>query len=104
MTTYKRRQVRGGIDFTDDSGKVHLKIRMRSASNPADSPADRTKKLRADQARWDSRSRGGRPTSANWPAIREALRLEVQLRGMPDRENPSGWRTNADVEAWAATN
>jgi hypothetical protein len=45
---------------------------------------------------------GGRPPAADWNAIRDALQLEIQRRGLPDQENERGWQTQADVESWVA--
>jgi hypothetical protein len=49
-----------------------------------------------------SRKRGGRPSKVNWEAIGAALDLEIRNRGLPDLENPVGWRTQADAEKWVA--
>jgi hypothetical protein len=46
------------------------------------------------------RQQGGRPTVADWDAIEDLLRLEIEKRGPPNRDNEKGWRIKADVNRW----
>lgn len=49
-----------------------------------------------------SQTKGGRPTAADWETVKDALKIKIGEMGVPDRENPAGWRTQADVEKWVA--
>jgi hypothetical protein len=39
----------------------------------------------------------GRPIAADWPAIKEKLKAEIEAVGFPDKNGAPGWRTKADV-------
>jgi hypothetical protein len=47
--------------------------------------------------------RVGRRPGADWDAVAEALRLEVQRRGMFGPDNDADWRLQADVERWVSS-
>jgi hypothetical protein len=40
----------------------------------------------------------GAPPKADWDAVDEAIRQEVETRGLPERDGEKGWKTQADVE------
>ena len=46
--------------------------------------------------------KGGRPPSADWEALEEALKHEIAERGLPDPLNVDGWQRQSDVESWLA--
>jgi hypothetical protein len=54
-------------------------------------------------AAGDSSKRTGRRPAADWPVIADALRLEVDRRGMIGPDNDADWRIQADVEKWVST-
>lgn len=56
----------------------------------------------ASSHRSDPKPRGRTP-AADWEAIKDALRIEVKLRGWPERQNGDmGWRSQADAERFVA--
>jgi hypothetical protein len=46
-------------------------------------------------------NKGGRPPSADWDIVADALKKEFENRGFPEHGN-QGWQTKADVEKWVA--
>jgi hypothetical protein len=48
-------------------------------------------------------NKGGRPPTADWEALRNALVEEIKIAGYPDPRNPPGWRQTKDVVEWAYT-
>ncbi|HWX31989.1 MAG TPA: hypothetical protein VNZ53_31720 [Steroidobacteraceae bacterium] len=50
--------------------------------------------------RQEGVNQGGRPGKADWPALRVALRTEIEMVGFPTKEGVPGWRTNTDVAIW----
>jgi hypothetical protein len=50
--------------------------------------------------RQEGVNQGGRPGKADWPALRVALRTEIEMVGFPTKEGVPGWRTNTDVATW----
>lgn len=50
------------------------------------------------------RSTRGRKPAANWDALEDAIRFECNRLDCtpPDADGPQNWRTQADVERWAA--
>jgi hypothetical protein len=47
------------------------------------------------------KERGGRPPSADWDALKEALRAEIKVHGYPNPQNLPGWQRTKDVVDWA---
>jgi hypothetical protein len=45
--------------------------------------------------------KGGAPPKADWEALKEPLRQEIEIRGYPDPRNPPGWQRTKDVVEWA---
>src|SRR5262249_41256463 len=43
---------------------------------------------------------GGRPTATDWDAIEDLLRLQIEERDFPSRDNAKGWRSKEDVCRW----
>src|SRR5262245_1704215 len=48
-------------------------------------------------------NKGGRPPTADWEALKDALEAEIKTAGYPDPRNPPGWRQTKDVVEWAYT-
>jgi hypothetical protein len=48
------------------------------------------------------KAKTGRPWSADWDAIQDVLKAEIEKRGWPDRDNVKGWQTQADAERLVA--
>jgi hypothetical protein len=46
-------------------------------------------------------AKGGRPHAADWSAIEELIRLEVERHGLPE-SGLKGWQNQSDVERWVA--
>jgi hypothetical protein len=60
-------------------------------------------------ARWPTNksesnkiAKGGRPPAADWAALKDTLRREIEQVGFPSRDHEPEWRTQADVERWIA--
>lgn len=47
------------------------------------------------------KERGGRPPTADWDALKEALRAEIKVHGYPNPQNLPGWQRTKDVVDWA---
>ncbi|WP_038381116.1 hypothetical protein [Bradyrhizobium elkanii] len=43
---------------------------------------------------------GGAPFAADWPALKQALKTEIQAVGFPSKQAEEGWRSQADVVRW----
>jgi hypothetical protein len=92
-------QLSSTVDWMDDHGlPVTQTMFPRSAVDTAVTWIARAK--RTDDPPLRRAPVGGRPPTVDWETIEDALALEVKARGVPDRENPKGWRTQADVERW----
>ncbi len=81
-----------------ETGEVLIPIRDRML---VETPIFDRAKLRAlfQGAPLSSNTKrgGGRPPAADWDAVKEMLRLEIDRRGPPDREGPADWRTVTDA-------
>jgi hypothetical protein len=43
---------------------------------------------------------GGAPYKCDWPALEEALKIEIDTVGFPDKKSEPGWRNITDVAIW----
>jgi hypothetical protein len=48
------------------------------------------------------KNKGGAPTVADWPPIKEQLKNEIKVFGFPKRTNEPGWQYQADVARFIA--